>query len=69
MFLYSASKIYVILLVAFLTGRLSLITKNSFAVQFGGFIEIKTSCQVMVLYLKLKIIPSSCSMSLPRNKS
>ena len=43
--------------------------KNYFAVQFGGFIEIETSYQVMVLFSKLKIIPNSCSMSLPRIKS
>ena len=68
-FLYSASIICFILLVVFPTVRLSLITKNSFAVQFGCFIEIVTSCQVIVLFLKLKKFPSSCSMSLPRIRS
>ena len=67
-FLYSASKISFILLVAFQTGRLFVIAKNSFVVQFGGFIEIETSCQVIVLFLKLKIIPRLCSMCLPRIK-
>ena len=64
--LYSASKICLILLVAFWTGQLSLITKISFAVHLGGFIEIETSYQVIVLFSKLKFIPSLCNMSLPR---
>ena len=68
-FLYSASKVCFILLVGFLTGQLSLITKNSFAVQVGGFIEIETSCLGIDLFSKLNIIPNSCSMSLPRIKS
>ena len=64
-FLYYASKIYLIILVIFWTWQLSLITKNSFAVQFIGFIDIETSCQVIVLCLKLKIKTSSFSISLP----
>ena len=42
---------------------------NSFAVQFGVFIEIETSCQIIVLLSKLKIIPNLCSISLPRIRS
>ena len=55
--MYSASKICFIVLVVILSGWLSWITKNSFAVQFGGYIEIETSCQAIVLFSKLKIIP------------
>ena len=68
-FLYSAPKICVISLVSILTGLLSLITKNSFAVQFGGFIEIETCCQVIILFSKLKIILNLCRISLPRIRS
>ena len=60
------SKNYV--LVAFWTDRLSFITMNSFALQFVNFIDIKTSCQVIVLLLKINVITSFCSVSLLRIK-
>ena len=62
-------RICLILSVAFLIGNLSFITTNSFAVKFGCFIEIETSCQLIILFSKLKIIPCSCSVSLLRVKS
>ena len=66
-FLYSAPKLFDFL-VAIQTGIFSLITKNSFVIQLVGFMEIEIFYKVTVLFLKLKIIPSSCSVSLPRIK-
>ena len=56
--LYSASKICLILIVFFWLTFFD--TKDSFVVQFGGFIEIETSYLVIALFVKLKIIPCSC---------
>ena len=43
--------------------------KNSLTAQCLGLIEIETSCQLIVLFSKLKIIPNSCSISLSRTRS
>ena len=51
-----------------LNDHFSFITKNSFAVKFGGFIESEISFQVMFLFLKLKVIPNSYDISLSRTK-
>ena len=40
----SCQKIFVVDKKGLRRRQLSLITKNSFAIQFGGFIEIETSC-------------------------
>ena len=37
-----------------------------FAIQFGDFIEIETSYEIIVIDLKIKVIPSSYSISLSR---
>ena len=42
--------------------------KNTMAVQFGSFMDIKTSCQDLFFSLRSKLIPSLKSKTLSRIK-